>query len=267
MSAAFDAVAANYDASFTDTPIGRAQRARVWRSLTRLLAGAGPRSLLELNCGTGVDALWLAQQGHTVQATDISSAMVAKTQERVIRSGLAERVRTTCIDTLAIDPTTFPEPFDLVFSNFGGLNCIAGEALVAWSLEVLPQLLRPGGSMVAVIMPRHCLWEGLYFTLRGQQRRPFRRDQGPLAAQLGEGAQVRTWYHDSAWLARALAARFELRRRHPIGIALPPSYFHGHRLAQPAALRLWQGLEQLLGGQAILADWSDHYLIQLTLSG
>ena len=68
----FDALAADYDRSFTASAIGQRMRAAVWRRLDTAFA-PGER-VLELNCGTGEDAVHLAERGVRVLATDVSPA-------------------------------------------------------------------------------------------------------------------------------------------------------------------------------------------------
>ena len=48
--------------------------------------------LIDLGCGTGLDAVHLAQLGHHVTATDWSPQMVARTADRARRESVAERV-------------------------------------------------------------------------------------------------------------------------------------------------------------------------------
>ena len=68
---AFDALAERYDGMFTNSLIGRAQRDAVWSMAIRTFK-CGDR-ILELNCGTGEDALFLAHHGITVLACDASA--------------------------------------------------------------------------------------------------------------------------------------------------------------------------------------------------
>ena len=57
----FDAIAEEYDRIFTDSVIGKAQRSLVHAALNdRFYMG---QRILELNCGTGEDAILLASQG------------------------------------------------------------------------------------------------------------------------------------------------------------------------------------------------------------
>ena len=70
----FDSSAATYDSEFTNTPIGKLQRKRVYTYLLPLLK---PHTkLLEINCGTGQDAINLAGRVTKIYATDISQSMI-----------------------------------------------------------------------------------------------------------------------------------------------------------------------------------------------
>src|SRR5579871_4086851 len=86
----FEALAHDYDASFTQTPIGRLLRQAVWRRLDARFS-PGDR-ILELNCGTGEDAIYLAKRGCRVVATDTAVAMLRATQTKVACAGLQDRV-------------------------------------------------------------------------------------------------------------------------------------------------------------------------------
>src|SRR5438128_11140539 len=48
--------------------------------------------ILELGCGTGRDAVALAQRGIRVDATDVSPAMIAATRARLLREDLSDLV-------------------------------------------------------------------------------------------------------------------------------------------------------------------------------
>ena len=63
----------------------------VWRQLARAFAPG--QHMLELGCGTGEDAVWLAQHGLTVTATDASSAMLEQTRRKADAAGVGDSVR------------------------------------------------------------------------------------------------------------------------------------------------------------------------------
>jgi len=93
---AFDALAADYDASFTATPLGTLLREAVWRRLDARFA-PGDR-VLELACGTGEDAIHLARRGVQVTALDASPAMVETARRKVAAAGLEGLVEVRQMD-------------------------------------------------------------------------------------------------------------------------------------------------------------------------
>ena len=76
MSSFFDVTAKTYDSTFTDTKIGLEQRKKVYKNIEHIFLSGDKRNVLELNCGTGEDAIAFAKQGHNIIATDISDEMI-----------------------------------------------------------------------------------------------------------------------------------------------------------------------------------------------
>jgi SAM-dependent methyltransferase len=72
----FDSEALIYDQNFTYSKIGKAQREIVWTHLSNLIKYAKIKSVLEVNCGTGEDALFLNKKEISVLPTDVSEKMV-----------------------------------------------------------------------------------------------------------------------------------------------------------------------------------------------
>src|SRR5687768_6985931 len=127
MHSPFDTMADTYDADFTHTAIGQLQRKQVWQFLSPVLnMYQKPLRILEINCGTGEDAVELSRAGHQVTATDGSAIMVERAREKadlLSENGIVFKV--CAFDQLN---QQFPDQkFDLVISNFGGLNCINRE--------------------------------------------------------------------------------------------------------------------------------------------
>src|SRR5215469_13401235 len=77
----FDPIAANYDELFTDSPVGQAQRSAVWRELEKAFHPGD--QVLDVGCGTGVDACFLAERGVSVLGFDRSREMVRVAGQRV----------------------------------------------------------------------------------------------------------------------------------------------------------------------------------------
>src|SRR5690349_9569016 len=54
--------------------------------------GLGPGTALDLGCGTGGDAIWLASLGWEVTAVDIAPAALSQAAEHAAEAGVAERI-------------------------------------------------------------------------------------------------------------------------------------------------------------------------------
>ncbi|MFE6286281.1 SAM-dependent methyltransferase [Streptomyces sp. NPDC057877] len=93
---------------------------RVWSGrpnelLVREAAGLQPGTALDLGCGEGGDAIWLASRGWRVTAVDISATALERGAGHAAEAGVADRV-TWERHTLG---ETFPEGrFDLVSAHY-----------------------------------------------------------------------------------------------------------------------------------------------------
>jgi SAM-dependent methyltransferase len=135
------AQAAEWDAKYSERGGAR------WsgRPNGRLVAEAAdltPSHVLDVGCGEGADAIWLARHGWTVTAIDISDVAISRAREAAERGGVA--IQWVCGDALR---TPFPaRSFDLVSMQYPALPKAAGEGAVRTLLDTV----RPGGLLLAV---------------------------------------------------------------------------------------------------------------------
>jgi ubiquinone/menaquinone biosynthesis C-methylase UbiE len=263
MGVPFDHIASSYDSSFTQSPIGQLQRREVWNYLEKITPELEGLDILELNCGTGEDAVLFSEKGFNIVATDVSEEMLKVTQEKVQQYSMQNKISSQYLDLDSFDDSLFEKKFDLVFSNFGGLNCINPESLQKL-LDKLPAILSPQGRFIAVIMPKFCAWETLYFLSKFQIRNAFRRwTKGSVEAVLQE-ATVKTWYFSPSQLKK-WAGKFTVVAKKPIGIALPPSYLQYFFSNHKRLLVKLNRLEKKLNKWSALAGIADHYLVDFKL--
>jgi ubiquinone/menaquinone biosynthesis C-methylase UbiE len=240
-AAAFDRIAARYDELWTSTATGSAQRSLVWRNVDTLFH-PGER-LLDIGCGTGADAAHFSACGITVHATDCSPAMAQAARQR---GGFPVSVRS------AEDIDAVGEIYDGAISNFGALNCVADLAVVVRSLATV---VRPGGRVAICTIGRFCAWEMLYYAIRLQFGKAFRRRRGSASSSLG----LAIHYPSVTHLASAFAAEFTLQRWMGIGLLVPPSY-----LRLPDLLvRLFGLLDRVFARLPLLRALADHRLLIL----
>jgi SAM-dependent methyltransferase len=106
------------------------------------VADLTPGRALDVGCGEGADAIWLARRGWIVTAIDVSDVAVGRAREAAELAGAT--VEWMCGDALQ---TPFPSrSFDLVSMQYPALPNVAGEAAVRTLLDTV----RPGGLLLAV---------------------------------------------------------------------------------------------------------------------
>jgi SAM-dependent methyltransferase len=85
-------------------------------TLVDLVTGIAPGRAVDLGCGEGADAIWLARQGWAVTGVDISPTAVARAQGAATEAGLtAEQVRFVAHDLSSWEPDG---EVDLVTASF-----------------------------------------------------------------------------------------------------------------------------------------------------
>ncbi len=257
---AFDRLAPTYDSDFTHSPIARRLRDRVHERLARHFH-AGDH-VLELGCGTGEDALRLAERGVRVLATDASAAMLETTRAKVAGHPLVD-VEHLDLKAVVEAQHAAPQqtaPFDGVFSNFGPLNVLDDwRPLAAW----LAERVKPGGIAAFGVMGPLCLWEMGWHGLHGDFSTAFRRLRGQATFWPAPGAEsLLVYYPAIGRLKSDFAPYFRCIHVESLGLCLPPSDVYGVIEKRPRLLRLLTALEDRFGRSAALARFADHYWIE-----
>jgi SAM-dependent methyltransferase len=216
---AFDALAADYGRLWSEAARGRSQRTRVWREIDRLFHAGD--CVLDLGCGTGDDALHLAERGVAVIGIDASEKMVEIARGRGVD---ARRMRMEDFGRVGFSPrgalASHPDceaeasrglkpAFHGAISNFGALNCVEDLRPVAAGLG---RLVRPGGAVAICLMGRFSPAETIRFLAKLEWRKAARRWSGRARWR---GVEV--FYHSSRLIRSAFAADFVFERRVSIG--------------------------------------------------
>lgn len=251
----FDAVAGEYDAHFTRRLLGCWLREAVHRHLTDLVQ-PGDR-VLEMGCGTGEDALWLARRGAEVVATDASAAMLDVAHRKAAAAGMADQIRFVQVD-LAEQGGAGSGLYDLVLANFGVLNCLADRRTLAARLA---RWVRPGGRLALVVMSPICPWEIAWYAAHGQIRPALRRFRSGAEARLGDDATVRVWYPSPRRLRAEFLPAFQCVRTAGIGVFLPPSYLSHLVERWPRVFARLAAWERHLSDRFPWTWLADHYLM------
>ena len=255
---AFTQQSAIFDELYSSNTIVNYKRDRVRRHVLQYLE---PNcSILELNSGTGEDALFFAGQGHYVHATDISTGMQQVLKGKVESTGKTDMISTELCSFTELDQLKTRGPYDAIFSNFGGLNC-TGELNKV--LASLPSLLKPGGTATLVIIPGFCLWE-ILLVFKGKFKTATRRffSKNGRTAHI-EGQYFKCWYYNPTYVLRHTGKYFNHLSTEGLCIIVPPSYMEGFAEKHPRKLSWLKKWEDRLKGTWPWRNMGDYFIITL----
>ena len=218
--------------------------------------------ILELNCGTGIDSVFFAQQGYNVLATDNAEGMLHQLSGKISRSQLHEKIS---VHKCSFNNLQLPEQrqFDHVFSNFSGLNCAADLPGV---LVNVGKVIKPGGYFTYVIMPRVCPWE-LAMLFKGRVKGAFRRFNKSGANAHIEGVYFKCYYYNPSVVIKSMGPSFTLCALKGLASFVPPPSMEYFPAKYP---RLFNGLKRI---ENAVCDhfpfnrWCDQYVITMQKNG
>jgi SAM-dependent methyltransferase len=133
MEVDFDALYAGDEPVWSGEPNG---------ALIDEIADAEPGRALDVGCGEGADAVWLAQRGWQVSALDIAAAALDRARQRAMQAGVEVR----WLHHGLLDAPLEPESFDLVSAQYPALRHTADDA----AIRALLSLVAPGGTLLVV---------------------------------------------------------------------------------------------------------------------
>jgi ubiquinone/menaquinone biosynthesis C-methylase UbiE len=245
----------DYDAGNT---IIHYKRQRVREHVLRYMPSGGRGDILELNSGTGEDASYFAQQGYRVHATDIAEGMQFQLREKMWRLGLNDKVTAELCSFNSLEQLQRKGPYDLIFSNFAGLNCTGSLDAVLASFS---PLLKPGGQVTLVVLPGFCLWESL-LVFRGKFRTAVRRwfSRNGTRSHV-EGVYFKSWYYSPLYIIRHLGADFELLGLEGLCTIVPPSYIEHFAEKRPGLYSWLRKKEDRWKGSWPWNRIGDYYII------
>jgi ubiquinone/menaquinone biosynthesis C-methylase UbiE len=237
-----------YEQEFTETSLGKLWRDSVWQEIdTGFVPG---QRVLELACGSGIDALHLAGRGVSVVACDISSHMIELARHHATESGVAPLVDFHVLPTEQLADLPAEGLFDGALSNFSGLNWVKDLSLVRRDLA---NRLKPGAPAYICMLGRFSPWEILWFLAHRDWKKAFQRlhrssirsTKGDIELQLPSRKQI----------IELFAPDFQLRSWKGIGIAVPPSYMDRWASTFPAAMNTLAWVDRTISRAPVFRNW------------
>lgn len=110
--------------------------------LIEVASGLVPGRSLDIGCGIGADAIWLAGQGWTVTALDVSQVALDRAAARGRQAG----VDVAWVCARLEDAQLPPAGFDLVTAHYPALRTSAGQE----AEKALLASVAPGGTLLVV---------------------------------------------------------------------------------------------------------------------
>lgn len=251
---AFSRTAEKYDQFAENHPHLTRMRQKVYDHLERYVP-AGAR-ILELNSGTGTDAVYLANQGYYVHSTDIASGMLNRLKTKIDQKGLGQQVSFQALSFEKIEDVR-GQPYDAVFSNLGGLNCLPNLKPV---VEKLPRILNPGAIITWVLMPKICLWE-LATVFTGKFNHALRRLSSNGTTAHLEGLYFPIFYMNPKEVIRSFGSQYECLAIEGLSVFTPTAESKNLAIKHPTVYRTLSWVDDLLSPRWPWRAWGDFYMI------
>lgn len=253
---AFSVQSSSFDSFEENNAILKWMRTQVHQHIMQFLRPG--HHLLELNSGTGIDAVYFAQQGVKVWATDVADGMIEQITKKTKEENLSHFIkikRCTFTDLSVIEQ----KDFDHIFSNFGGLNCTNQLEQVVNQFTLL---LKPGGLATLVIMPAVCPWE-MALALKGNFKTAFRRFKKKGTRSHLEGFYFNTFYYSANQVMGYFGNQFQRVSLKGLASISPPPYMENFPKRFPRFYKFLSKNDEKFCNYFPFNRWADHFILTM----
>jgi deazaflavin-dependent oxidoreductase (nitroreductase family) len=257
VAAAFDSASEEYDFTISHNFINTWIRRR---SIGVLLKYAKPTDfLLEVGCGTGVEAITISSHVAHILATDISRSMVDLLEIKIRAKGLSGKI--TPLRLAASDISNARDSFvgrrlSLAYSFNGALNC---EPKVEGFAAQLAGLLEDDGIFICSVRNTICLPEILSHAAALQFDRMNPRKKQPTMVSVG-GRDIPSRYYSPGTFARLFRQHFKVKEVIALPGVLPPAYLNEYYLKLRNVTSAFERLDLALSGTFPVNRFGDQTL-------
>lgn len=231
-------------------------RGFLWK---RYLALFSPgHHVLDVGCGTGSDALFLARQGRRITGIDISPGMIDQFQDKAEEAGLTDRITARELSHLELH-LLLPQRFDGILSAFAGLNTV--QDLRAFS-AMAARLLPPGGPLIVHMLNRFSLYEWSLLMMDGRLREAMRLHKRTGRNIAIGGKPIRHYlFTPKTTYKNFFKPHFDLNAAYGLGIVRPPRNLEW---IAPALTHRLIKLEQRVHTRWPFKNWGRFFILEMT---
>jgi ubiquinone/menaquinone biosynthesis C-methylase UbiE len=212
--------------------------------------------ILEINSGTGIDAIFLGKKGFRIHCTDISRGMIDKLREKIDSYNLNNIITYQLLSYSELEKSEIKQ-FDYIFSNFGGLNC-APDLTTLFSQ--FRKILRPGGKVTMVIIPPVCPWE-IALLMKGQFKTATRRLRKREVNANVEGITFPVYYYTASETIKALGPDFRIIDIQGLASISPPPYMDNFPKRHPRLYKKLTSWDEKISHLFPFNRFADHIII------
>ena len=210
-------------------------------------------AILEINAGSGIDAVYFAENGYNVLATDIADTAEIYVNNKIKEQGLTNLEFQKCsfTDLKSIEN----RKFNHIFSNYGGLNCAENLEEI---FSQFKDLLQPSGYVSLVIMPKIYPWE-MATILKGNKN-AFRRWKKNGAFANVNNHSIPTFYYSPKQIKRAMGNDFTAVSTKNIGTFYPSLHYNSFQ-KHPKTINFLMHFDSWINSKSLFPKGIGDYFI------
>jgi len=241
---AFDSASEEYDFTISHNYINTWIRERSVSELLRLVNRDD--TLVEIGCGTGVEALDIARHVSRIIATDISDKMIEILKQKIQAKKAFDKIiplKLRAADISKVKDALEGSKAQAAYSFNGALNC---EPDLEHFVEGLASVLVPGGYFACSVRNSLCIGEAVAHAAVLQFEKMAPRKRRAVMVSVG-GIDIPAFYYSPLAFARFFERRFKLRRMIGLPAFMPPAYLSDYYVRFKRIASLLEKLEFGLG--------------------
>jgi ubiquinone/menaquinone biosynthesis C-methylase UbiE len=209
--------------------------------------------VLELGCGTGTDAIYLAKHGVFLTSTDISGKMIEAANEKIKKENINSNIEILVLDAQKFT-SQMNKSYKGIFSNFDALNYID----IRLFSKDLANFMQDGTFLLFTILNKRCFWEFLYYLIKLKPIIAFNN----LIKRNRNYAVEMTLYSPSE-IKKIFSKYFIIKKITGFGFLIPPDGFRGLQHKFHWIFTKIEKLDIFLASIFPLRNFCDHYIIEM----